>query len=561
MISVNAKILPCGLAPAGERDLRLANEKLERGSHSFIVTRYFLKIFAPNTRQMTSAETREWFAEREKIFNRYTLPSVVAQTKQSKTWLVFIEKSLVKLLPKTLTGRRRPSFVEVVEVDSAGESFFSFRNDISNRINTRLGEMALANIEQPVVTVSRLDNDDALSHDFLKTLARLSLSDATLKRPERIVTFPHGVQYLENKTLGTYLFNNNHFLSSYHRTRLEEKTLHAMSFNHSHLFAKGQDVLVINTDLPMWVEIVHGNNVSNKYHSRLPLHNTSDLDARFGAAYPTQIVEDHSPPRAQNVGKTGTASLAKRFATYMSNVRNGSTAASQDISRPLLPTEARRIDYERMLEVQSKSKAMKPNEFLLAYSRILVAEDVKKMLEIGIHQGGSLKFWRDLYGPDLKLYGLDIKQECSAFAPIPADEVFIGSQTDTALLDSIVQAHGPFDLIIDDGSHQNPHILATFNHMFEALRPGGIYIVEDMFTSYWERYGGGLRRPDTFVERCKGYVDTMYARFMSTTYAKHHKIKPGDVPISDALTDAIESIAFHRCGITVFRKTANAKQA
>ena len=51
-----------------------------------------------------------------------------------------------------------------------------------------------AGIEQPVVTVSRLDNDDALSHDFLTTLARLSLSNAALRATsERIITFPHGV--------------------------------------------------------------------------------------------------------------------------------------------------------------------------------------------------------------------------------------------------------------------------------------------------------------------------------------------------------------------------------
>ncbi len=106
-----ARILPCSLAPAGERDLRLAGDELERRSHSLIVTRYFLRILSPNaSEQMTDAQTRAWFAKRERIFNRYTLPSVVAQTKQNKSWLVFIEKSLVELLPKTLAdGRGRPS--------------------------------------------------------------------------------------------------------------------------------------------------------------------------------------------------------------------------------------------------------------------------------------------------------------------------------------------------------------------------------------------------------------------------------------------------------------------
>ncbi len=561
MTTATARILPCQLAPTGERDLKLAHEVLEQRSHSLIVTRYFLKIFAPNTpNQMTLADTRAWFAERERIFNHYTLPSVIAQTMHSKTWLVFIEKSLVKLLPKTLSDGQRPSFVQIVEVDSAGENFFSFRKDIGDRINARLDEMKLAGVERPVVTVSRLDNDDALSHDFLATLSRLSLSEAAMASTERIVTFPHGVQYLEKKTLGTYLFNNNHFLNSYHTAPFKPELLHAMSFNHGHLFAKDQDVLVVNTDLPMWVEIVHGSNVSNKYHSRLPLQNTGELDARFGASYLTEAPAGPAAPLAPSmVIPPAPVGLTRRLVDYVTSSRKNAAEPTHKAQRPR-SADARRIDYERMLEVQSTSKAMKPNDFLRAYSRILATENVKSMLEIGVHQGGSLKFWRELYGTELDLYGLDIKEECGAFAPIPADKIFIGSQTDTKLLDAIEQAHGPFDLIIDDGSHQNPHMWATFNHMFKALRPGGIYIVEDMFTSYWERYGGGLRRPEGFVERCKSYVDTIYARFMGPTYAKHHKIKPGDVPSTNAVTDAIESIAFHRCGIVVIRKNQDTKR-
>ena len=250
---------------------------------------------------------------------------------------------------------------------------------------------------------------------------------------------------------------------------------------------------------------------------------------------------------------------AKGMVDCVTGARDSGATSSHE-AQPPRSADVRRIDYERMLEVQSASKAMKPNDYLHAYSRILVAEDVKAMLEIGIHQGGSLKFWRELYGPDLKLFGLDINEECAAFSPVPADKVFIGSQTDMELLDSIEQAHGPFDLIIDDGSHQNDHMWATFNHLFKALRPGGIFIVESMFTSYWERYGGGLRRPEGFVERCKGYVDAIYARFMGPAYARHHKIMPGDVPASGPITEAIESIAFHRCGIVVIRKRADAKQ-
>lgn len=207
--------------------------------------------------------------------------------------------------------------------------------------------------------------------------------------------------------------------------------------------------------------------------------------------------------------------------------------------------------YARMSDVQKGARAMKPPEYLRVYSHILAGVDVRSMFEIGIHQGGSLRFWRELYGPSLRLIGLDAKAECAEFAP-PADEVFIGSQTDNALLDRITAAHGPFDLIIDDGSHRNDHMWNTFAHLFAAVRPGGIYVIEDAYTSYWSHYRGGLRQPDSLVERCKGLVDSMFAPFMGPAYAKHHDIRPQDVPPASNA----ESVAFHRCGIVEIRKRA-----
>lgn len=556
-----AKILPCSIAPLGERELCPAGEELERRSHSFIVTRYFIKKISPKiSKQMTDTEIRAWLSERERIFERYTFPSMMAQDKKNKTWLVLIEKSLVKLLPQSLQAGNRPAFVRIVEVESNGPSVFSFRRDVGDRIKAQLDQMRGDGIERPVVTVSRLDNDDALAHDFLSTLTRVAVHDAEQNQAQRIVTFPHGVQYLENKTLATYLSTNNHYLSSYHVGRFEPDALHALSFNHSLLFSNDQETLVLNTDLPMWVEIVHGGNVSNRFQSQLPLQNTEMIGGRFGSQYPTEAENDSlclgvSPAGAAasvhpNVSKhlTGVVAEASREESEGIGLRSGHTAAS---CSPV-------ITYERMLEVQARSKAMKPKDFLLAYAHILATEDLRTILDIGVHEGGSLKFWRELYGPNLKLYGLDIKPECAGFAPSPADKIFIGSQVDRELLDTVANVHGPFDVIIDDGSHQNPHMWATFNHLFKAVRPGGLYIVEDMFTSYWERYGGGLRRADSFVERCKAYVDTIYARFMGAKYSNHHKIKPGDIPMSGPVTDAIESIAFHRCGIVVFRKTLDA---
>ena len=116
------------------------------------------------------------------------------------------------------------------------------------------------------------------------------------------------------------------------------------------------------------------------------------------------------------------------------------------------------------------------------------------LLEIGVggyedpHAGGeSLRMWKE-YFPHAQIYSLDIVDKRS----LEEDRIRIyrGSQVDEALLNSITSEIGELDLIIDDGSHVNRHIIKTFNILFPKLKTGGIYAIEDLQTSYWNRFGG-----------------------------------------------------------------------
>jgi hypothetical protein len=62
---------------------------------------------------------------------------------------------------------------------------------------------------------------------------------------------------------------------------------------------------------------------------------------------------------------------------------------------------------------------------------------------------------------------------------------------DEPKLTSLAKELGPFDFIIDDGSHLNAHQIETFGILWPHLKDGGTYIVEDVQTSYWPAYGGG----------------------------------------------------------------------
>lgn len=105
------------------------------------------------------------------------------------------------------------------------------------------------------------------------------------------------------------------------------------------------------------------------------------------------------------------------------------------------------------------------------------------LLEIGVESGASLRMWRE-YFPHAKIYGLDRDPSCQAQATEGID-VFIGDQSDPSCLAEVVGRTGPLDVVIDDGSHMGEHQIASFECLFPHMRAGGLYVVEDLHTSYW----------------------------------------------------------------------------
>jgi len=134
------------------------------------------------------------------------------------------------------------------------------------------------------------------------------------------------------------------------------------------------------------------------------------------------------------------------------------------------------------------------------------------MLEIGVARGGSLAAWSQYLGEQATVVGIDIDPACAAFdAPDVRRHVRIGRQEDIDFLQSIVKEFGPFDVVLDDGSHQSSHLNASFRYLFEhGLVPGGRYIAEDLHANYWTAWRDD---PLSFVDLTKGMIDLMHAHY------------------------------------------------
>lgn len=136
------------------------------------------------------------------------------------------------------------------------------------------------------------------------------------------------------------------------------------------------------------------------------------------------------------------------------------------------------------------------------YFSPLLGRDVR-LLELGVLNGGSLLLWRDYFERGV-IAGLDLNP-AHIEDPTGRIRLYQGGQQDTALLDRIARECAPegFDVIIDDCSHVGELARVSFWHLFDHhLKPGGLYVIEDWGTGYWDFWPDGVRyrprRPDGY---------------------------------------------------------------
>jgi hypothetical protein len=156
------------------------------------------------------------------------------------------------------------------------------------------------------------------------------------------------------------------------------------------------------------------------------------------------------------------------------------------------------------------------------------------ILEFGVCQGGSLQMWKHYFGPRARVFGVDINPECKK---LEEDQIriFIGDQGNRKFLRSIPKILPRIDILIDDGGHRMNQQIATFEELFPYIDENGIYLCEDLHTSYWKEFGGGYKRRGTFIEYSKNFID-----FMHAWHSKNQK----DLAISE-FTRSVHSLHYY----------------
>lgn len=162
------------------------------------------------------------------------------------------------------------------------------------------------------------------------------------------------------------------------------------------------------------------------------------------------------------------------------------------------------------------------------YNRHFAPLRKKKLiiLEIGVggyanpRKGGeSLRAWKWFFRRS-QIVGIDIYEKKTLEEH--RIRIFKGSQDDCEFLKRVVAEVGRPDIVIDDGSHENSHVIASFNVLFPLLQENGIYVVEDTQTSYWPSFGGLANERNsekTIMGFFKGLIDGLnHSEYLEPEY-------------------------------------------
>lgn len=175
----------------------------------------------------------------------------------------------------------------------------------------------------------------------------------------------------------------------------------------------------------------------------------------------------------------------------------------------------------------SPHSSVKHTSYFQVYETLLSRYRGQKFtfVEIGVLNGGSLFMWRDYFGPEARIIGVEYNPDAVRWRE-HGFEIFIGSQSDPQFWEKFFREVGAVDVVLDDGGHTNEQQIVTVDQCLPFVNDGGLIIVEDTCASYIKGFGNPSRY--SFVEWVKRLIDNINSRTDSVK-------RPDKLPFKNAI--------------------------
>jgi hypothetical protein len=148
------------------------------------------------------------------------------------------------------------------------------------------------------------------------------------------------------------------------------------------------------------------------------------------------------------------------------------------------------------------------------------------VLEIGVYSGGSLEMWREYFGSKCHVHGVDIEEACKGYEN-DWTTISVGDQADRGFWKLFKEKNPCIDVLIDDGGHEAEQQIVTLEEMLPHLRPGGVYLCEDVhgeqhrFHSYIQGMATGLNSNIPNMNHPETRMACIPTQFQSAIHSIH----------------------------------------
>lgn len=161
----------------------------------------------------------------------------------------------------------------------------------------------------------------------------------------------------------------------------------------------------------------------------------------------------------------------------------------------------------------SKFFSLKYENYFSIYDDLLKKFRKKNIIfvEIGVFSGGSLFMWKNFFGKNAKIIGIDLNPDALRFKK-HGFEIIIGDQSKEEFWEFFFKKYGKVDIILDDGGHTNYQQIITVNCCIPNIKDGGILITEDTHTSYIKNKWYNPSKY-SFINYCKNLIDDINSRY------------------------------------------------
>jgi hypothetical protein len=204
---------------------------------------------------------------------------------------------------------------------------------------------------------------------------------------------------------------------------------------------------------------------------------------------------------------------------------------------------------------KSPCPSVKHSSYFFAYNDLLGKFRGREItfIEIGVLGGGSLFMWREFLGRDARIIGIDLNPSALSLKN-DGFEIYIGNQANPSFWRELFADIGPVDVVLDDGGHTYEQQVITAHECIPNINDGGMLIIEDTHTSYFQDYGYPSRY--SFIEWAKGVIDRINARHRGVATSR---LKPDQIIYSVQFFDSIVCLNVDRSRCLTSEEISNNK--